>query len=171
MNIRPVGLDQIPEIQVLAHKIWPPVFQSILSEEQIEYMMEMMYSTHSLENQIGKLGHQFLIIEQEAIPLGYVSYETDYKGKAQTKIHKLYLGEESRGKGLGKKVIHEIEFLARKKGNQALILNVNRNNPAIDFYLKAGFDFGYEEKIDIGQGYLMDDWVMVKSLLVGKNQE
>lgn len=171
MIIRPIGLNQIPEIQELALRIWPRVFSSILTEEQIQYMLEMMYSKISLENQIGRLGHQFLIIEEIGKPQGYVSYETDYNGKPQTKIHKLYLDPEIRGKGLGKQVLQQIEVLAKNKGNDSLTLNVNRNNPAIEFYQKSGFELAFEEKIDIGNGFIMDDWVMVKSLLVGKTKE
>jgi len=165
LNIRPVGLDHIQEIQDLAWKIWPGVFKDILSPEQINYMMEMMYSPHALLNQIGVLGHQFLIFDFDQKPVGYISYEIHYKGLSKTKIHKLYLSEETRGKGLGSRILEEITSLAIQKNDTALVLNVNRNNPAIKFYEKNGFHLDYEEIIDIGKGYIMDDYVMVKQLV------
>jgi hypothetical protein len=43
-------------------------------------------------------------------------------------------------------------------------LNVNKYNSAQDFYKKLGFCIDYEEVIDIGNGYVMDDYVMEKEL-------
>jgi GNAT superfamily N-acetyltransferase len=164
MILHPLGLDQIPKIQALAEKIWPPVFMDILKEEQIDYMMEMMYSQASLENQINHLNHQFFLLRDKGMDLGYTSCEFHYMGNKETKIHKLYLDSCCRGKGYGVQVISEIGKLGIRERDQALILNVNRNNPAVQFYLKTGFAFYKEEKIDIGNGYYMDDWVMKKIL-------
>jgi ribosomal protein S18 acetylase RimI-like enzyme len=71
---------------------------------------------------------------------------------------------ETQGKGIGKKVIDEIEKLALDNNSTALILNVNRFNTALGFYKKIGFEVVDEVNIDIGNGYLMEDYVMEKQL-------
>lgn len=71
---------------------------------------------------------------------------------------------DAQGKGLGKILIEETESQAIKKRNSKLLLNVNRQNKARLFYEKLGFKIAYSEDIEIGNGYLMNDYVMVKEV-------
>ena len=71
---------------------------------------------------------------------------------------------ETQGKGIGKKVIDEIGKLALENNSKALLLNVNRFNTALGFYKKIGFEVIEEVNIEIGNGYLMEDYVMEKKL-------
>ena len=64
------------------------------------------------------------------------------------------------GKGIGKKILQYIAGESISRGAEILELNVNKNNPAKFFYEKMGFGIEREEKIDIGQGYYIDDYVM-----------
>jgi ribosomal protein S18 acetylase RimI-like enzyme len=106
----------------------------------------------------------FLIIQDDDQDLAFVSFQTDYDGQAQTKIHKIYIMPDAQGKGLGKILIEETESQAIKRRNSKLSLNVNRQNKARFFYEKLGFKIAYTEDIDIGNGYLMKDYVMVKEI-------
>ncbi|AOM79996.1 GNAT family N-acetyltransferase [Pedobacter steynii] len=153
-----------PIIQEIAHQTWPDTFGAILSKEQISYMLEMMYSTPALTEQTEKKGHHFLIVKDEDIPLGYASYELNYKGSSKTKIHKIYILPEAQGKGVGKLLMNTITDVARENQNNTLSLNVNRDNSAFDFYSKIGFEKVGEENIDIGDGFLMEDYIMDKKL-------
>lgn len=152
-------------IQALSDKIWPHTFQDILTKEQIEYMMEMMYSTSSLEKQMDELNHHYLLVEDAGKYVGYTSYELNYKGTATTKIHKIYILPSIQGKGTGRFLIETIGDIARKNGNNILSLNVNRFNKALDFYKRIGFDVISHEDIDIGNGFLMEDFVLNKKLI------
>ncbi len=126
----------------------------------------MMYSTKSLENQISVLNHQYRLILEEPFPVGYFSFQLDYPETHILKIHKLYLDPTTRNKGYGKKVIQEASSIADLYEQKAIQLNVNCHNPAIGFYEKLGFKKINEEKIDIGNGYIMDDWVMELPVLL-----
>jgi ribosomal protein S18 acetylase RimI-like enzyme len=64
------------------------------------------------------------------------------------------------GKRLGSTMINYVINDIKASGACSLELNVNRNNPARLFYEKIGFKIAYEEDIDIGQGYYMNDYVM-----------
>lgn len=72
------------------------------------------------------------------------------------------------GKGAGRFVINEILKAIHRKGGHALQLNVNRNNKAVDFYKKFGFEIIREEDINIGNGYFMNDYVMEKKISAGR---
>ncbi len=151
-------------IQQIAHQTWYPTFEKILSKEQIAYMLDMMYSLKAIEEQVEHKGHIFLLAKEEENCVGYASYETNYQGTYKTKIHKIYVLPSAQGKGIGKILMDSIEKIAKEKGNQQLSLNVNRHNPAINFYEKIGFKKIRQEDIDIGKGFLMQDFIMEKNI-------
>jgi ribosomal protein S18 acetylase RimI-like enzyme len=163
MDIRKAQTKDIPSIQKIAFDTWPSAYGDILEPAQIDYMLDLMYNKHVLEQQMNA-SQTFLIIQDGEIDMAFVSFETDYDGQAQTKIHKIYISPAAQGKGLGKILIEETENEAIKKRNNKLLLNVNRQNKARFFYEKLGFKIAYTEDIEIGNGYLMNDFVMVKEI-------
>lgn len=167
IDVFPATETDLPVVRHLALQIWPSTFEEILSPQQIDYMLEMMYSPDALKNQIKEKKHLFLLAQEKESGqyLGYVSYEPGYQGQPITKIHKIYLLSASQGKGIGRKLLDEVACSASSHENTVLSLNVNCHNKAIQFYEKMGFCHVRSEKIDIGQGYVMDDLVMEKSLV------
>ena len=155
--------SQLEIIQDLAKAIWPDAYGAILSQEQLEYMMEMMYSLDSLENQL-KNNNVFLLAKEENDFIGFASYELNFQKSNKTKIHKLYVLPTIQGKGVGKNLILYIQEIAKKNSNAALILNVNKYNKAKDFYLHNQFEIADSLVVDIGNGYVMDDFVMEKKI-------
>ncbi|MDR3272087.1 MAG: GNAT family N-acetyltransferase [Flavobacteriaceae bacterium] len=164
MNLKIAEEKDFSVIQEIAHKTWTPTFGSILSKKQIDYMLEMMYSTESLKNQTENQGHIYILIGEEEKYFGYVSYELNYQNSGKTKIHKIYILPDYQGKSLGKRLINEVSKIAENDGDNALILNVNRENNAFHFYEKTGFKVVKEENIDIGNGFFMNDFVMEKEI-------
>lgn len=164
MKIRQLSKAELNIVQSIAHRTWPSTFANILSPEQIEYMLNWMYSLEMLESQLDK-GHTFLLGEEDGKELGFAGFELNYSEGLKAKLHKIYLLPEAQGKGAGKALILEVSEQAKKAGQKTLLLNVNKyNQNAIDFYLRMGFVEIYKEVIDIGNGYVMDDVVMELSL-------
>ncbi|OYU67566.1 MAG: GNAT family N-acetyltransferase [Cytophagaceae bacterium BCCC1] len=163
MEIRKANINDIQSIQNIAFETWPSAYGDILKVEQIDYMLNLMYNKEVLQKQMEE-SQTFVIITEENEDLAFVSFETDYDKQAQTKIHKIYITPAAQGKGLGKILIEETESQAIKKRNNKLLLNVNRQNKARYFYEKLGFKIAYSEDIEIGNGYLMNDYVMVKEI-------
>jgi GNAT superfamily N-acetyltransferase len=160
---RDATINDIPLIRELAVKIWKPTYQSILSPEQIAYMLEMMYSPASLEKQITVLRHQFMILLDDGTPVGFASWSiTDAAGVF--KLQKIYLDPSYQGKGVGKFLLLQVAGQVKSKGAHVLELDVNRFNKAKLFYEKQGFIVYKEKDTDIGNGYLMEDYVMRKPL-------
>lgn len=147
------------EVRAIAREVWPIAYGAILSKEQLDYMMDMMYSVPALQKQF-EGGHHFIVAIDNEIPVGFASYEFNYNGTSKTKIHKIYILSTQQGKGTGRIMIDYIKESAKKNNQEALVLNVNKNNVAQHFYKKIGFTISYDEVIDIGQGYIMDDFVM-----------
>ena len=163
MKIIEANTSQLPLIAQLAYAIWPVAYGEILSKEQLTYMLGKFYSLESLTDQLEKRNHVFLLIEENERFVGFASYESNIENH-KTKIHKIYVLPETQGKGFGVQLINEIETRAKKSQNDILFLNVNRFNKAQYFYKKLGFEIAFEEDIEIGNGYLMEDFVMEKKL-------
>lgn len=177
--IRQGELEDINSIGFLAQQIWPETYGSILSPEQLSYMMNLFYSPASLRKQMMEDRHQFLIVEQEeeaigfaswgvasgSVALGGVALGDTASGSALPepgvfKLHKLYVLPGQQGKGLGRALLQYIFEAIRPEGARILRLNVNRYNKARQFYEKMGFAVTKEEDVAIGNGYFMNDYVM-----------
>lgn len=164
ISLRKATINELPIVQSLAKEIWPPTFRQILSQKQIEYMLDMMYSLDALKKQLTELNHVFIIAFEGDIDVGYLSYEINSKNKSETKIHKIYLLPSTQGKGYGKQLIGYAKKVAIENFQTGITLNVNKFNKAYEFYLKQGFEFVKNEDIDIGNGFLMEDAVLSLSI-------
>lgn len=164
IEIREASSTDIPLIQQLAKEVWYVTYGPLQPKEKVDYLFNLMYSLPSLIQQMEEKHHHFLLAKDETGYLGYASYELNCHNQHKTKIHKIYVMPHAQGKGVGKELITMIEGIASATHNTVLSLNVFRHNPAINFYQKIGFSKTAEEKIDVGQGYVMDDFVMEKQL-------
>lgn len=165
MKIRKAILSDIPVIKEIAEKAWRPTYDHILTEQQTLYMLDLMYNSLTLENQMnGNIAFFMVDLEQETV--GYFALENI--DDQIVKLHKLYLDPTKKQQGLGKKIIQYIQDWALTNQRNRIILNVNKNNSAVLFYQKMGFTIIEEMILDIGEGYVMDDYVM--QLYLGPTQ-
>ncbi len=165
MKIRKAILSDIPVIKEIAEKAWRPTYDHILTEQQTLYMLDLMYNSLTLENQMnGNIAFFMVDLEQETV--GYFALENI--DDQIVKLHKLYLDPTKKQQGLGKKIIQYIQDWALTNQRNRIILNVNKNNSAVLFYQKMGFTIIEEMILDIGEGYVMDDYVM--QLYLGSTQ-
>jgi ribosomal protein S18 acetylase RimI-like enzyme len=153
--------ENIPLIRELTFKIWPQTYAAILSQEQIDYMLDMMYSESSLQKQMNE-GSQFIIVYDNEEPVGFAAYLS--KELSIFKLDKIYILPSQQGKGTGKFVIDYIINDIKQKKAKSLQLQVNRYNKARSFYEKLGFVVIDEKDFDIGNGYFMNDYVMEKKI-------
>jgi ribosomal protein S18 acetylase RimI-like enzyme len=160
-TIKKATVDDIPLIRDLCFKVWPQTYASILSQDRIDYMLDYMYSSVSLQNQMNN-GSQFIFVYDDEVPVGFAAYLP--KGNGIYKLDKIYVLISQQGKGTGRFVINHIIDEIKQKGASALQLQVNRNNKAKSFYEKLGFIVIDFQVFDIGHGHFMDDYVMEKKL-------
>jgi ribosomal protein S18 acetylase RimI-like enzyme len=147
----------IGAIRRIAHETWPVAYGSLLSAEQLDYMLGLMYSESSLLEQMRK-GHQFYMAELDGRAFGFASVSDE--GDSVHKLNKLYIIPETQKTGAGKALLNEVINYAKQNGGTKLILQVKRDNPAKGFYEKQGFIVTREIDLDIGNGYFMSDYIM-----------
>jgi diamine N-acetyltransferase len=164
MEIKKAGVEDIATIKNLAEIIWPEAYGKIISAEQLRYMLHLIYSEASLKAQIEK-GHQFVLAIENNEAIGFASFSQKIDEEPSTfRLHKIYVLPHVPTKGIGSFLLSYVCNESIKQGATLLELNVNKYNPAIQFYLKKGFTVLRDVVIDIGEGYVMDDYVMVLPL-------
>jgi len=153
---------QIEGLAEIAKLIWSEYFPGIITPEQVDYMVEKYQSADAIAKQISNDGYMyFMVLGNEEI-LGYLALKADGN---QLLLSKLYLKKEFRGRGYFNKMLSFAEKIAKEKGLNSLYLAVNKHNDnAIAVYLKKGFAIKKEQTADIGNGFVMDDYIMEKMM-------
>lgn len=154
------GAEDINLIHNLAAAIWRKHYPGIITNEQIEYMIDKMYSPESLLKQLKDDNHFYLAyINNE--PVGYFSYSMKEPGKYF--LHKIYLLTDGHRKGIGGSMLEYLLNLLPPKSTVELTVN-RKNYKSINFYFKNGFYIKEVKDFDIGAGFLMEDFVMIKEV-------
>ena len=148
----------IETIRQIAFETWPVAYGSILSQQQLHYMLDMMYNADVLLTQM-KEGHHFFLAAKAGKAIGFAGCSTTEES-GMYKLHKLYVLPTVQKSGAGKALLQQVIVQAKADGAHQLILQVNRHNNAQQFYAHHGFTVLYEKAFDIGAGYVMDDYVM-----------
>lgn len=164
LSIRPAGIEDIPVIREMAGIVFRETYKDILSPEQMEYMMDWMYSEDSLKEQIEGDGKEFLVAEYDSVPCGYVSYELEKEleeGRKQYHLQKLYILPEWQGKGIGRAMFEAVLKQLSEWNCEGfrIELNVNRYNRAVSFYEHIGMHCDRQGDFPIGKGYFMNDYI------------
>jgi ribosomal protein S18 acetylase RimI-like enzyme len=162
--IAPARRDQLPEVQRLAGVIWRAHYPGIITPEQIDYMLDQGYALDVLERFLERPDRGLELAIAGGALAGFAAwYVTD--NPAEAKVDKLYVLQSRQRHGLGGRLIARVVDAARAAGATTLILNVNKQNTlAIRAYEKHGFAIREAVVVDIGQGFVMDDYVMTKPL-------
>lgn len=149
----------IPTIIDIAEKTWWPAYSKILPAEQIRYMLDAIYSPVLLEQQMTNQGQTYLLLTSDDQAEAFTAYGPRAEDASVYKIHKIYVLPRNQKKGYGQALIESIKGRAFERGIRVIDLNVNRFNPARNFYEKLGFVIIREEDVPVGP-YWMNDYVM-----------
>jgi ribosomal protein S18 acetylase RimI-like enzyme len=154
----------LPSVAALASLIWRACYREIISTEQIEYMLERMYRVETMREEIRHEGIRYERLFVDDRFIGFASYGP-FGEPGTFKLHKLYLRPAQHHRGLGSLLLRHCETEAHQAGGRRLILNVNKQNSrAIAVYLRNDFRISDSVMVDIGGGFVMDDYVMEKEL-------
>lgn len=151
----------LQQIESLADTIWREHYTSIIGEEQVAYMLQKFQSVSAMNAQI-KEGYDYYLVHKNETPVGYFSIQK--RGKSMF-LSKLYVLKLYRGQGIGKASMDYINEQAKAYGCKKITLTVNRNNEnTIRAYGALGFKNVGEQMADIGEGFVMDDYILDKVL-------
>lgn len=149
-----------PIIEDLARKIWQDHYVPMIGQAQVDYMLAKFYNTEAIAKQAEE-GQYFWMILKDNHPEGYIAVSQKTDGTYF--LNKFYLSTALQGRGIGASIFNEV--LDLYKDCAVIRLQVNKNNfKSINFYFKMGFVIEQLLVLDIGDGYAMDDFLMVKKV-------
>lgn len=169
LSVFQASVKEIPVIQSLSEQTFPATYHNIITPEQNDYMMDMMYSTASLTKQMEKDHHTYLIAYLDGNPVGYVSVqplaEKD-EGLDVVELQKIYVLPNLQGKHIGQFLFDAAVKYIRKihPAPCMMELHVNRNNKALGFYERQGMRKLRQGDYPIGHDFFMNDYIMGKEL-------
>ena len=149
----------IHAIAEIAETTWAATYSTLLTPAAMRYMLDTLYNEEELLRIIEKGSQKFIIIKDNEGYQGFASYGVRMENPLVYKLHKIYVLPGNQGKGYGKLLMEEVKKQVGTRGGTMLDLNVNRQNPAQDFYKKLGFRIIRQEDVPIGE-YFMTDYVM-----------
>lgn len=162
IDIRPIAPNDVPAIASLAKTTWRDAYSGIISSGQIDYMLAQRYDHRRLRAETGDPQKWLYQACLDGVLAGFASCEI-YKG--EFKLDKLYIHPDMQRKGIGAALAEHAAVLAREQGFTSMILAVNKQNEqAIRAYTQYGFRIRDEVVADIGNGFVMDDYIMEKTL-------
>lgn len=156
VKLIPAEQKDINQIAGLAKLTWNQHYPSIISQQQIDYMLHKMYSFESLAEQMTQKGHSFFLIEIKETTSGFISVNKE--NEMDWFLNKFYIDQDKAAKGSGAKAFDELKKIIQPS---KITLTVNRQNfKSINFYFKMGFKIESVADFDIGNGYVMNDFVL-----------
>lgn len=164
IRLTPLTESDFDVVAQLADTIWRAHYGTMISMAQIDYMLEGRYVPERLRGYIASQERWLWVLRIDGIPAGYCSCSLGEDADAM-KLEQLYLLAEYKGRGLGGRMLRHVEAKTVAVGRTRLYLTVNKGNTdSIAIYRKSGFIVREEAVFDIGNGYVMDDYVMEKWL-------
>nr|WP_298718949.1 GNAT family N-acetyltransferase [uncultured Steroidobacter sp.] len=160
--------EQVATVAALAHQIWYEYYVPLIGRPQVDYMVARFQNAPAMQAQIEQ-GYEYFLVQRQDdtgrwTDIGYCAVQ-EQPGSAMF-LSKFYLQHSARGTGTGRRCMEFIEGLARRRGLTLLWLTVNKGNPAVQAYQKLGFRIAADLVMDIGGGFVMDDYRMEKALQV-----
>ena len=158
-----VSQTDVETVADLAREIWTDHYVPIVGSEQVEYMLDKFQSVPAIARQITE-GYEYFQVNVEGKPAGYIALISE-ADEFSMMISKIYVRKDVRGTGAGRKMLEFAEKICRERGLSSIWLTVNKNNAnSIFWYEHVGFENAGSIVQDIGHGFIMDDYKMVKRL-------
>jgi diamine N-acetyltransferase len=153
---------QVAEVARMAHEVWNEHYVPLIGQAQVDYMVAKFQSPEAMQSQIDS-GYEYFQIRQAGRNVGYAAIRHD-AAEGRVFVSKLYVLAANRKSGTGRATLALIERLARERGATHLWLTVNKGNSALRAYERMGFRIVDALVMDIGAGYVMDDYKMEKDV-------
>ncbi len=150
--------EKIREISVLAKEIWNQHFVPIIGKAQVDYMVGKFQSYPALKSQIEQDGYEYYQIYSSGTFAGYIGIHPEADALF---LSKLYIKKDFRGQHLATEALQFLINLCKERGLGKIWLTCNKHNDnTLAIYDHLGFKITDEQAADIGNGFVMDDYIL-----------
>lgn len=159
--------EQIMNLAFMADTVWHEWFTGIISEEQINYMLKKFQSFAAMKRQMEE-GYEYYFLNVNGTNVGYIGIHSEYD-TGKLFLSKIYILKPFRGNRYASETFDFLEGMCQGLSLKAIYLTVNkRNTHSINVYKKRGFEIIKEQTLDIGNGFVMDDYIMERKVDIKK---
>ena len=152
----------------MAGQIWREYWPARIGEAQTEYMVEKFQSLQAIKRDMAENDYEygFLVAtehDEDGSEKSIVGFTGGHNEPETNRffISKIYLFADARGHGYARRVVEFYEDLCFARGLDAMYLTVNKYNElGIRAYQGTGFETIDSVETDIGEGFIMDDYIM-----------
>jgi ribosomal protein S18 acetylase RimI-like enzyme len=149
--------EQIETLSKLAVEIWNQHFVPIIGQAQVDYMLNKFLSPKALAEQISS-GYEYFLVSSDNSFVGFTGIHDE---NGSLFLSKLYVHISARGKGIASWVFQELVKICKTRNLGKIWLTCNRyNSNTLAIYDHLGFEIVREEAADIGNGFVMDDYIL-----------
>lgn len=130
----------------LMSEIYPSAYKHFWQDDG-EWYINSQYSQENIIKEIAQenAAYYFVVYQDEIIGNFRIIWDEKLEGLSearQVKLHRLYLHQNSQGKGLGKQILTWLEDVAKQKGYSIIWLDAMNQQPqAFQFYKKLGYQY------------------------------
>ena len=150
--------NEIEDVAILANEIWHQHFIPIIGEAQVEYMVEKFQSYPAISKQIKEDGYEYFRIYLDDIFAGYTGVHAEDDSLF---LSKLYIKKDCRGHKLATHTFNYLIDICKTRGLKKIWLTCNKYNAdTLAVYDHLGFKITDEQVADIGNGFVMDDYIL-----------
>lgn len=161
ITIIPVEAGDIDALCAIAETVWTEHYTPIIGAAQVAYMVQKFQSPVAVRDQIANQNYRYYFLCLDGKKCGYTAIQPGNPDSKTLFLSKIYIDSQYRRNGLANAAVNFIHKLCVKEGYQKIWLTVNRNNSgSIAAYEKLGFSVTRTQAADIGNGYVMDDYIM-----------
>ena len=164
LQISPVSDADVEAIAALARIVWQDAYPGIITQAQIDFMLEQRYDTRRL---LAELAMPEVWWDKATLDGELAAFASSLltATPGEMKLDKIYVDPARQRFGFGGRLIAHVAQRALAQGCNTLILAVNkRNERAIGAYRKHGFVVREAVCVDIGNDFVMDDFIMATVL-------
>lgn len=150
--------EQVQTMCEMAARIWTEHYTPIIGAAQVAYMVEQFQSVPAVTRQLEREGYEYFLMDSGGQTAGYLGIQP---ADGKLFLSKLYLDAPFRGKKLARRALEYLVNICKRRGLSVIWLTVNRHNDgSIAAYHALGFQTVRTQAADIGNGYVMDDYIM-----------
>src|SRR5689334_4302014 len=153
---------QVAHVARMAHEVWNEYYVPLIGQAQVDYMVAKFQSAEAMQSQVDT-GYEYFQMQQDGQIVGYAAIRHDAADQ-RLFVSKLYLLAAHRKSGAGRATLALLEQRARSLGATHLWLTVNKGNASVRAYERMGFRIVESMVVDIGGGFVMDDYKMEKAI-------
>ena len=160
---------EAPLIADISRQTFYETFAESNTVEDMEKFLNEQFSMDTLIKETEEPGNIFLLAYDDTEPIGYAKMRdgekrSEFEGLCSIEIARIYAVKKSIGKGVGRELMQKCIDIAREMNRDIIWLGVwEKNERAIQFYLKWGFEKFAEHEFVLGND-VQTDWLMCKRL-------